>query len=444
MVQTLIRLPFQGAATVTQGIGDGFSHAGSQRYSYDFGLNFGQQVLAMASGRVVAMRESVVDGRPASYAGDPSLGPSNIGNFVTLEHEINGQRFYTSYFHLRQGSVPLTVGSMVEEGDVLGQVGHTGARTGTHLHVQFASSAIQWSAGLVANAANTSANAALAQELRFVGYDGFSGLGKGSIVTAGSPDDFAANTGTEAFLALNTTGTGGIGLARDMDWFRIEVQAGQRYSVALNSATGSSLDAEVRLYDAHGRLLGLDDDSGAGSNALLGFQATQTTHLFVSAGGYGPSTGNYTLTFTKDGITRVGGAGTDRLSGGASADRLWGAGGNDTLRGNGGNDQLSGDSGRDALVGGTGADRLDGGTGNDRLWGGQGADVFVFQQGDGRDVVNDFQNGVDRISVEGVWGFSSLGFIRTTTGTWVDYGQGEVFLRGISAAQLDASDFIFA
>ena len=137
MVQTLIRLPFAGTTLVTQGAGNGFSHTGGTHFAYDFDLDFGQQVLAVAAGRVVAMRETVVDGRPASFAGDPSLGPSNVGNFVTLEHVINGRVFCSSYFHLRQGSVPLTLGSVVEEGDVLGQVGNTGARSGTHLHVQF-------------------------------------------------------------------------------------------------------------------------------------------------------------------------------------------------------------------------------------------------------------------------------------------------------------------
>ena len=113
MVQTLIRLPFAGSTLVTQGVGNGFSHTGGTHFAYDFDLDFGQQVLAVAAGRVVAMRETVVDGRPASFAGDPSLGPSNVGNFVTLEHVINGRVFYSSYFHLRQGSVPLTIGSVV-------------------------------------------------------------------------------------------------------------------------------------------------------------------------------------------------------------------------------------------------------------------------------------------------------------------------------------------
>lgn len=444
MVQTLIRLPFAGATTVTQTVGGGYSHTGGSNYSYDFDLDFGQQVLAVAAGRVVAMRETIVDGGPVSYAGDPSLGSSNIGNFVTIEHIINGQRFYSSYFHLRYGSVPLTVGSLIGEGDVLGQVGNTGVRSGTQLHFQFGTNAIQWQAGLVADAAQTGANVTLASEMRFVGYDGVSSLGAGSQVIAGAASDFAANTGTEAVLALNGTGTGSIALARDMDWFRIEVQAGQSYTVRVDAGSGSSLDAYLRLYDANGRLIASDDDTGAGSNALLSFTANQTTYLFLSAGGYGTSTGAYAVSFVPKGVSRTGSAWADNLVGGIGADTLAGLSGNDTLSGLGAQDRLSGDAGDDLLYGGSGADVLDGGTGRDTLWGGSAADVFVFQQGDGLDSLRDFQNGADRIRVEGVWGFGALAFSAGVGGTWLDYGNGAVLVRGMTQGQFDSSDFIFA
>jgi Ca2+-binding RTX toxin-like protein len=310
--------------------------------------------------------------------------------------------------------------------------------------VQFGTTAVQWQAGLVANASVTSANTLLANELRFVGYDSVAAIGAGSTVTAGVASDFAANTGTEAHLALNATGSGSIALPRDMDWFRIDVQAGQSYTVAVNAAAGSLLDAYLRLYDANGRLIGSDDDSGPGSNARLNFVANQTTHLFLSAGGFGSSTGSYILGFEPRGLTQTGGAGADRLTGGLGADRLSGLSGNDTLIASAGNDRLSGDEGNDVLYGGTGRDVIDGGTGRDTLFGGSGADVFVFQQGDGLDSLRDFQNGVDRLQVEGVRGFSALAFSTAVGGTWVDYGNGAVYVSGMTRAQFDASDFVFA
>ena len=98
----------------------------------------------------------------------------------------------------------------------------------------------------------------------------------------------------------------------------------------------------------------------------------------------------------------LGGTGNDLLSGRTGADTLNGQAGDDTLRGGAGDDHLSGGMGRDWLAGGTGNDTLRGGQGRDTLSGGAGADHFVFTAQDGapdRDIVADFQTGVDRIDL---------------------------------------------
>ncbi len=110
-----------------------------------------------------------------------------------------------------------------------------------------------------------------------------------------------------------------------------------------------------------------------------------------------------------------GGAGDDELSGGAGADILRGGIGNDTLDGGDGDDQLYGGEGNDtlsvrfgnnALSGDGGDDTLkveryngynqrtaqntfSGGIGNDRLEGYSSADTYLFNRGDGQDVIND-------------------------------------------------------
>jgi hypothetical protein len=73
--------------------------------------------------------------------------------------------------------------------------------------------------------------------------------------------------------------------------------------------------------------------------------------------------------------------GNDTLNAGA---------GDDTVNGNGGNDLIYGGSGNDLIDGGTGNDTLTGGTGNDTLTGGEGFDRFIFNAGDGNDVILDF------------------------------------------------------
>jgi VCBS repeat-containing protein len=125
-----------------------------------------------------------------------------------------------------------------------------------------------------------------------------------------------------------------------------------------------------------------------------------------------------------DGQDRLlGGAGRDHLDGGEGKDRLYGSSGQDTLLGAGGrdhldggedNDRLYGGSGHDTLLGGAGNDILKGeagrdvlrgGLGRDKMWGGAGADLFVFdtvqdsRTGAQRDIIYDFQSGVDRIDL---------------------------------------------
>ena len=54
---------------------------------------------------------------------------------------------------------------------------------------------------------------------------------------------------------------------------------------------------------------------------------------------------------------------------------------------------INGTSASDRLAGTSGADTIVGSTGNDKLWGGAGNDTFLFQRGDGYDVIRDFQAG---------------------------------------------------
>lgn len=102
--------------------------------------------------------------------------------------------------------------------------------------------------------------------------------------------------------------------------------------------------------------------------------------------------------------------------GGWQNDRIYGTDGNDYISGGFGNDRLWGGWGNDQLFGGDGNDHLIGGMGADVLTGGRGADVFYFGWqtnmwgwpigidgglGWNADRITDFQQGVDKISLEG-------------------------------------------
>ena len=75
----------------------------------------------------------------------------------------------------------------------------------------------------------------------------------------------------------------------------------------------------------------------------------------------------------------IGGSGNDQISGNGLANELIGSAGDDTLRGRAGDDFLSGNSG------------------DDTHFGGEGADTFAFTLNHGRDRIEDFELGVDRL-----------------------------------------------
>jgi VCBS repeat-containing protein len=107
----------------------------------------------------------------------------------------------------------------------------------------------------------------------------------------------------------------------------------------------------------------------------------------------------------------AGGGGNDRLFGGAGNDELQGNNGDDILQGDEGNDRLFGQLGNDQLYGGAGSDNLfgnegndtlTGGTGTDNLSGGTGNDTYLYNRGDGDDLILD-DGGNDRIKLgEGI------------------------------------------
>lgn len=83
----------------------------------------------------------------------------------------------------------------------------------------------------------------------------------------------------------------------------------------------------------------------------------------------------------------VGGSGADNLIGQDGNDTLLGGDDNDELQGNLGDDILEGEGGDDTLFGQEGSDTLNGGAGNDILSGNAGDDTYLFNLGDGADVI---------------------------------------------------------
>jgi len=68
------------------------------------------------------------DGEVIGSAYDPVW----YGNWIAIEHEIDGKKLVTTYSHLKKRKV--SRGDDVDKGDTIGEMGNTGYSTGTHLH----------------------------------------------------------------------------------------------------------------------------------------------------------------------------------------------------------------------------------------------------------------------------------------------------------------------
>jgi len=114
-----------------------------------------------------------------------------------------------------------------------------------------------------------------------------------------------------------------------------------------------------------------------------------------------------------------GGDGNDIVYGGNDNDLLRGGNGSDRLYGDAGNDELLGGDGNDILYGGDGNDILNGGVGSDQLYGNAGIDTFVLALGVGQDLINGFEDGTDKIRLDGGLTFADLKITQSGANTLI-------------------------
>lgn len=239
------------------------------------------------------------------------------------------------------------------------------------------------------------------------------GAGNDTLVGNQGNDLLQGGAGNDWLAGVDGTDTlfGGAGNDSLIGWVGADVMDGGEGS-------------DLYMVDATDRL----QDRGTVGNDWA--QIYQTTNVFLNLSGW-------------RGIERVNGfTGNDRLDASAMNTSIF-------LFGERGDDLLQGGSGADTLIAGAGNDTLIGGGGADFMVGDAGADHFVFRPGFGRDVIQRFEPGQDRIDFSlhvGVTGFAGLQIsqfrtetlIRTTTDT-ADL----LILAGFDSTRLSADDFIF-
>lgn len=142
--------------------------------------------------------------------------------------------------------------------------------------------------------------------------------------------------------------------------------------------------------------------------------------------------------------TLIGGTGRDELFSGSGRDVSFGGGGRDAIFGGRGRDSLDGGRGRDELVGGGGRDFIEGGKGRDELSGGGGGDRFVFGPRDGIDRIIDFQQGRDKLVLEGaVETFEQLRISQSGDDVLIRIVNTRVVIEDDIVEAFTANDFIF-
>ncbi|NJK67594.1 MAG: M23 family metallopeptidase [Microcoleus sp. SU_5_3] len=117
---------------------------GRQTYNGHDGIDFGipdektmakgVAVTASAVGKVLRVRDGVVDRRLQNDTDKANIAGTECGNGMVIDH---GNGWEAQYCHLRQGSVVVKPGMQVEKGAKLGMVGTSGMTSFPHVHVTF-------------------------------------------------------------------------------------------------------------------------------------------------------------------------------------------------------------------------------------------------------------------------------------------------------------------
>ena len=120
-------------------------------------------------------------------------------------------------------------------------------------------------------------------------------LHDGFLDDIGGVDTPAGVTTTES-LTIGGSLDGAVGVAGDVDLYRVTLTAGVHYRFVLTGNGDTPLsDPFLRLMRADTSVIATDDDSGSGHDAALRFTPTETGVYYVAAQAFSTETGGYRL-----------------------------------------------------------------------------------------------------------------------------------------------------
>lgn len=135
-------LPLKGALHTSQRYAIDWVQVGPDLNTYRSGsdpkdnksyLCYGSDVLAVADGTVVEIKDGIVENVPNQPPAVPITLETVAGNHIDLDL---GGRVYAMYAHLQPGSLKVKLGDRVKRGQLIALLGNTGNSTEPHLHFQ--------------------------------------------------------------------------------------------------------------------------------------------------------------------------------------------------------------------------------------------------------------------------------------------------------------------
>lgn len=116
------------------------------------------------------------------------------------------------------------------------------------------------------------------------------------------PDAVGDDASTRARISVGRAVNGSLEYEGDTDWYRFNARTGQRYRITLDGAGDRPVgDPFLRVLDAEGNELAMNDDGDASLNSVLDFIPQRSGEVFIDARAYADAyAGDYTLNITAE------------------------------------------------------------------------------------------------------------------------------------------------